>query len=74
VTGLYLHIPFCQAICSYCNFTRGLLDEAVKAQYVDALVADLRRHAEPVAIETIYFGGGTPSLLTPAELDAVLSA
>jgi oxygen-independent coproporphyrinogen-3 oxidase len=37
-------------------------------------VADLRRQAEPVAIETIYFGGGTPSLLTPAELDAVLSA
>jgi oxygen-independent coproporphyrinogen-3 oxidase len=74
VTGLYLHIPFCQAICSYCNFTRGLLDEAVKAQYVDALIADLRRQAEPVAIETIYFGGGTPSLLTPAELDAVLSA
>jgi oxygen-independent coproporphyrinogen-3 oxidase len=74
VTGLYLHIPFCQAICSYCNFTRGLLDEAIKAQYVDALIADLRRQAEPVAIETIYFGGGTPSLLTPAELDAVLSA
>ncbi len=74
MAGLYLHIPFCQAICWYCNFTRGLLDEAVKAQYVDALVADLRRQAEPAAIETIYLGGGTPSLLTPAELDAVLSA
>lgn len=74
MTGLYLHIPFCQAICSYCNFTRGLLDEAVKTQYVEALIADLRRQAEPVAIETIYFGGGTPSLLTPVELDAVLSA
>jgi oxygen-independent coproporphyrinogen-3 oxidase len=74
VAGLYLHIPFCQAICSYCNFTRGLLDDAVKTQYVDALVADLRRHAEPIAIETIYFGGGTPSLLTAAELDRILSA
>jgi oxygen-independent coproporphyrinogen-3 oxidase len=74
VAGLYLHIPFCQAICSYCNFTRGLLDEAVKAQYVAALVADLHRHAEPVDIETIYLGGGTPSLLTPAELAAILSA
>jgi oxygen-independent coproporphyrinogen-3 oxidase len=74
VAGLYLHIPFCQAICSYCNFTRGLLDEAIKAQYVDALVADLRRQAQPIAVDSVYFGGGTPSLLTPAELDAVLSA
>ena len=74
MAGLYLHIPFCQAICSYCNFTRGLLDEAVKAQYVAALVADLHRQAEPVAVDTIYLGGGTPSLLTPAELAAILSA
>jgi oxygen-independent coproporphyrinogen-3 oxidase len=74
VAGLYLHIPFCQAICSYCNFTRGLLDEAVKAQYVAALVADLERHAEAVAVDTIYLGGGTPSLLTPAELAAILAA
>jgi len=74
VAGLYLHIPFCQAICSYCNFTRGLLDEAVKAQYVAALVSDLQRHAEAVSVETIYLGGGTPSLLTPAELGAILEA
>jgi len=38
VAGLYLHVPFCQAICHYCNFTRGLLDDAVMARYVDALV------------------------------------
>ncbi len=74
MAGLYLHIPFCQAICSYCNFTRGLLDEAVKAQYVAALVSDLRRHAETMPVETIYLGGGTPSLLTPAELSAILDA
>ena len=74
MAGIYLHIPFCQAICSYCNFTRGLLDEAVKTQYVDALVGDLRRHAEAVPVETIYLGGGTPSLLTPAELAAILDA
>ncbi|MGE0360140.1 MAG: radical SAM family heme chaperone HemW [Vicinamibacterales bacterium] len=74
MAGLYLHVPFCQAICAYCNFTRGLLDEAVKARYVEALTTDLRRHAEPLAIDTIYVGGGTPSLLTPAELDTVLTA
>ncbi|MEP7118892.1 MAG: radical SAM protein, partial [Acidobacteriota bacterium] len=65
---------FCAAICNYCNFTRGLLDEAVKTQLVAALVADIRSHAESVAIETVFFGGGTPSLLTPAEVDAILTA
>ena len=42
--GLYLHIPFCAAICNYCNFNRGLFDEALKARYVEALLArDSRR-------------------------------
>jgi oxygen-independent coproporphyrinogen-3 oxidase len=74
VTGLYLHIPFCQAICSYCNFTRGLLDEAIKRQYVEALIADIRRQADGASISTIYFGGGTPSLLTPDEVTGILTA
>ena len=44
--GLYVHIPFCSAICNYCNFNRGLFDAALKARYVDALVAgDLRAAA-----------------------------
>jgi oxygen-independent coproporphyrinogen III oxidase len=74
VAGLYLHVPFCAAICNYCNFTRGLLDEAVKTQFVAALQTDLRRHAEPVAIESIFFGGGTPSLLSAGEVSAILTA
>ena len=41
MAGLYVHVPFCAAICHYCNFTRGLLDEAVKARYVRAVVADI---------------------------------
>jgi oxygen-independent coproporphyrinogen-3 oxidase len=73
--GLYLHIPFCAAICNYCNFNRGLLDEALKARYVDALGADIRRAAEPdAAADTIYFGGGTPSLLSPAEVARLIDA
>ncbi len=72
--GLYLHIPFCAAICNYCNFTRGLLDDAVKAQYVAALETDIRRHAEPVRVDSVYFGGGTPSLLTGAEVGRILDA
>lgn len=73
--GLYLHIPFCAAICNYCNFNRGLHDEGWRRRYVEALVADIRRHAAPdVAVDTIFFGGGTPSLLTPGEVARILAA
>ena len=73
-SGLYLHIPFCASICNYCNFNRGLLDEALKASYVDALAReiDLRATGEPV--DTIYFGGGTPSLLSPEEAARLIQA
>jgi oxygen-independent coproporphyrinogen-3 oxidase len=74
VAGLYVHVPFCAAICHYCNFSRGLLDEAVKARYVAALVADIQRQADDTAIDSIYFGGGTPSLLTPDEVVAIVAA
>src|SRR5438270_5726860 len=91
--GLYLHIPFCSAICNYCNFNRGLFDGGLKARYVDALVAEIHGVARPfqgrdaaglkgppyVGIEreradTIYFGGGTPSLLEPEEVARVIAA
>ncbi len=74
MAGLYLHIPFCAAICNYCNFTRGLLEDALKTQFVAALEADIRRHAEAVRVDSIFFGGGTPSLLTPAEVTRILAA
>src|SRR5262245_40217108 len=72
--GLYLHIPFCSSICNYCNFNRGLFDEALKARYVGALPAELRRAGRGEAVDTIYFGGGTPSLLEPAETAALIEA
>ena len=73
--GLYIHIPFCGAICNYCNFNRGLLDEALKRQYVEALVSEIRRAPEAgAAIDTVFFGGGTPSLLAASELTAILAA
>ena len=88
--GLYIHIPFCQHICSYCNFNRGLLDAELKRNYVDALVAEIaksginsagpRAAAELIpdfivsAVDTIFFGGGTPSLLEPAEVARILRA
>ena len=72
--GLYIHVPFCSAICHYCNFNRGLMDAALKAAYVDALIAHIRREAEAIAVDTIYFGGGTPSLLEPSEIARILEA
>jgi oxygen-independent coproporphyrinogen-3 oxidase len=72
--GLYLHVPFCHAICTYCNFTRGLLDETLKRQYVAAMVREIGRAADGAAVDTIYLGGGTPSVLTAAELDAIVTA
>jgi oxygen-independent coproporphyrinogen-3 oxidase len=71
--GLYLHIPFCSAICNYCNFNRGLLDAALKTRYVDALVSEIGQ-SDAAPADTIYFGGGTPSLLEAEEVRRVIDA
>ena len=79
--GLYIHIPFCAAICNYCNFNRGLFDAELKTRYVAALNAEIERSAGSEsgdapggAADTIYFGGGTPSLLEPGEIDQIIAA
>jgi len=86
--GLYIHIPFCSAICNYCNFNRGLFDADLKARYVNALVADIQaqsgisdqsppRSPGPAAsksADTIYFGGGTPSLLDADDVSRIVEA
>ena len=74
--GLYVHVPFCAAICNYCNFNRGLFDAALKARYLDALVAEIERGVDggPLAADTIFFGGGTPSLLEPEDIARLVSA
>ena len=71
--GLYVHVPFCSAICNYCNFNRGLFDADLKARYVDAVVAEIGRAGGGEA-DTIYFGGGTPSLLEPGEVARIIAA
>jgi len=73
--GLYIHVPFCAAICNYCNFNRGLFDADLKEKYVAALLQEIRGAAEPGAsVDTIFFGGGTPSLLEPAEIASLIAA
>ena len=72
--GLYVHVPFCSAICNYCTFNRGLFDHALKTQYVAAAVEEIRQAADGSDADTIFFGGGTPSLLEPHEIGAIVAA
>ena len=71
--GLYLHIPFCEAICNYCNFNRGLLDGARKQRYLHALGREIDTCADLGSVDTLFFGGGTPSVLTPAEVASLIA-
>ena len=74
--GVYIHIPFCRSRCSYCDFATGLFEADLATRYVQAVVNEIERYAFPDSshIETIYFGGGTPSLLTPAQVETLLNA
>ena len=77
MAGLYLHIPFCKQACHYCDFHFST-SLGLKSRVVDAIIRELelrRDYLGPdVALETIYFGGGTPSLLTAAELGQIFAA
>jgi oxygen-independent coproporphyrinogen-3 oxidase len=75
--GIYIHIPFCRSRCSYCDFATGAYDSQLVTRYVRALAAEIAAFHLPSAlreVETIYFGGGTPSLLKPTEVAHILEA
>src|SRR6266545_3840129 len=73
--GLYVHVPFCSAICNYCNFNRGLFESGLKDRYLSALEQDIRTSPHAAApADTIFFGGGTPSLLDPPEIARIIRA
>lgn len=70
--GLYIHVPFCRAKCAYCDFYSIIRLEGIDA-YIDALLAELELCPHRMlAADTLYFGGGTPSVLTPAQIQRVL--
>src|SRR5438270_6365476 len=73
IRHIYVHIPFCLRICPYCAFYKELLDRSETTRFCQALVRELEqhlpdRHLRPL---TIYFGGGTPTALTTAQLEFV---
>ena len=76
MAGLYIHVPFCKKRCAYCDFyTQTQLK--FKDVYIQSIVRELelrRDYAEGEVIETIYWGGGTPSLLQPADFELVFDA
>lgn len=75
--SLYLHIPFCQSKCSYCDFNSYAGLESLIPSYVSALLAEMELWREPtqhMSVATIFFGGGTPSLLPLPEVERIMTA
>ncbi len=75
--GLYVHIPFCVRKCNYCDFCSfSDVSKEQRAMYIDCLVTEIRSYkTDPkISLDTIFFGGGTPSLLEPFELSKICSA
>ena len=66
---LYVHIPFCHRICPYCSFYKHTPGETPIGEFIEALIAEAGRRAPGLPpVRTAYFGGGTPSMLSPTHL------
>src|ERR1700688_2300600 len=86
--GIYVQVPFCQTKCTYCNFHTGPAARSLYAPYARAVEREIAEHmpfsaaaglaqavhAAAKTVDTIYVGGGTPSLLDPADLAGILDA
>ncbi|MEG0068547.1 radical SAM family heme chaperone HemW [Cetobacterium sp.] len=72
LNGIYIHIPFCLNKCNYCDFLsfKSTIDD--RERYVDALIKEINMYPN-FSLDTVYFGGGTPSLLTPEQVSRILS-
>ena len=80
--GLYISVPFCRTKCSYCNFASDVFSKAVFARYVDRVCDDLDRAAQTSdemggrfedTVDSVYFGGGTPSVLPSTQLERLFA-
>jgi oxygen-independent coproporphyrinogen-3 oxidase len=75
--GVYVHWPFCVSKCPYCDFNSHVRDGVDQARWREALVAELRHYAARApgrVVDSVFFGGGTPSLMPPATIAAVIAA
>jgi oxygen-independent coproporphyrinogen III oxidase len=74
--GIYVHIPFCKKRCRYCDFYSIVSNDPMRALYVDALLVELGVYEKELSgymVDTIYIGGGTPSLISPEHLSKLFS-
>jgi oxygen-independent coproporphyrinogen-3 oxidase len=83
--GVYVQVPFCQTKCTYCNFHTGVFSKELYAPYVSAVSREIAEYPRlfsenqiadvpDAVVDTVYFGGGTPSLLEPASLGQIIEA
>lgn len=75
--GIYIHIPFCIRKCEYCDFLSFSADEDARARYVKGLVCEIETEAEKYRnyeVESVFIGGGTPSVLKREELESIANA
>src|SRR5205823_4336036 len=80
--GLYISVPFCKTKCSYCNFASDVFSRTVFEIYVNRVCAEIEQAAETAdqmgglldgTLDSIYFGGGTPTLLDVTELERIFA-
>jgi len=73
--GVYIHIPFCRTLCPYCDFVKRPLESGkVPREFIDALLQEIEAFDGPRDVDSVFIGGGTPSLVEPAHFEAVMNA
>lgn len=74
-TGIYIHVPFCAKKCSYCDFYSEPYRKNTAENYVRAVIRNIKAYSDKSCIvDTVYFGGGTPSLLSPEQEETIIQA
>ena len=71
--GIYIHVPFCVKKCRYCDFY-SITDFSLRSDFTDALIREIKMAPDPGPADSLYIGGGTPSVLDPAEIERVVAA
>ncbi len=71
--SMYIHIPFCKSICSYCDFCKFFYNQELVDKYIDRLILEIKDNYRNEILDTIYIGGGTPSSLDLDNLEKLLS-
>lgn len=75
--NVYIHVPFCTHFCTFCGYFKTIYNERLQEDFVDAVASELRLRADSFqdkTVRTLHFGGGTPSLLTPRQLERIMEA